>query len=375
MAGRHPNGEGTIYRRKDGRYEAAIFLPTATGVSKRIRLCTATRQEAHRRLTELKARAHEGIPVPDKNWKVGDYLDYWLENVVRKRRATTYVRYEAIVRLHLKPALGKCTLNRLSVQNVQSAIDEAPAKGRSVSTVHQMRKVLSAAFTHAQRKEWLFRNVARLVELASYRRRKVHPWTTDEINRFLEVSRPDPFYPAYVLLVLYGLRRGEVLGLRWCDVDFKYGVLRIEQQLQRVAGELRQSDLKTEAGRRDEPLVSAAAEVLREQRVKQLAARAAAGERWQGPGNDLELVFTTRTGRPIDPRNLFRSFIRICTQNGIRRITVHGVRHTNITVQKNVGVPDRDIQKIVGHTDVRTTQNVTGQVIDWRVARGVPRRA
>ena len=178
-------------------------------------------------------------------------------------------------------------------------------------------------------------------------------------NRPVPESEPtDPLYPAFVLLILYGFRRGEVLGLRWCDVDFEERVLHVRQQIQRIEGELRQVDLKTDAGSRDEPLLTAAVEVLTEQRARQSNARIVAGDRWQGTSDHLELVFTTRSGRPIEPRNLYRSFLRICAQHGLRRITVHGLRHTNITLQKNLNVPDRDIQVIVGHADVRTTQNI-----------------
>lgn len=359
MAARRANGEGTIYKRKDGRYEASIFLRTTTGSLKRVRTYAQTRQEVHAKLIELKAKAQHGVFVPEKDWKLGEFLDHWLEHAVRsRRRPLTYRRHEVIVRLCLKPALGKHTLTRLSIQIVQAYLDQQYSAGQSAAHVHQVRKVLSAALAYAQRQELVVRNVARLVELPNYKPAETRPWTAGEAQQFLDVARSDPLYPAFALLILYGLRLGEVLGLRWCDVDFEQDVLSVRQQVQRIDDQLQQVPLKTEAGRRDGPLVDTARVMLDEQRARQAAARQLAADAWQGTGTDRELVFTTRTGRPVEPRNLYRSFQRICAQHGLRRITVHGLRHTNITLQKNLRVPDRDIQVIVGHADVHTTQSI-----------------
>ena len=353
MPRRNAIGEGTIYRRKDGRYEAAAYFLTASGQRKRFRLYGKTREEAHDKLVEAKQQAKRGNPLPDRSWRVDEYLDYWLTK--EWRRPLTRRRHESVVRLHIKPRLGQYRLNRLSVQIVQNFIDSLAADGVSVASVHQIRKVLSAALTYAVRQELLSRNVARLVELPEYRPAEGRHWTIDETIRFLEVARPDPLYPAFLLLSLYGLRRGEVLGIRWKDVDFEQGVLRIRQQIQRIDGRLQQVELKTKTSRRDEPLLPTAREVLLEQREMQAKARADAGSEWQGTGGDDELVFTTKTGRPVESHNLHRSFLRICQQHGLRRITIHGLRHSNATAQKNLQIHARDIQAILGHGDVRTT--------------------
>ncbi len=356
MMHRRVNGEGTIYRRKDGRYEAAVYVSTASGVRKRMRFCTRTWEEAHEKLVAAKAEGQRGVLVPDRSWKVDAYLDYWLEHGVQvKRRPLTYRRNESIVRLYLKPGMGKHTLRSLTVKNVQEFLDQLYADGRSAASIHQIRKVLSAALTYAMRQELVIRNVARLVELPSYQPHEAPHWTAEEAKQFLAAAQGDPLYPTFALLVLYGLRRGEVLGLRWCDVDFDQGVLRVRQQVQRVGGLLRQVPLKTLTSERDEPLLATAREVLLTQRVKQASDRTNAGTDWQGTGTDQELVFTTRSGLPVESHNLARSFFRICERHGLRRITIHGLRHTNATTQKNLNVHSRDIQAILGHGDIRTT--------------------
>lgn len=353
MASRRANGEGTLYQRADGRYEGAVTLPTSNGRTKRVRVYGKTRQEAHNKLLQMIEESRRGTLIFDQARKVDEYLDFWLER--EKSRPLTRKRHEVVVRRHIKPGLGHYRLDGLTVRVVQNFLDDLHADGRSVATVHQIRKVLSAALTYAMRQEMITRNVARLVELPRYKSREAAHWTPDEIIEFLDAASPDPLYPAFVLLTLYGLRRGEVVGIRWRDVDFDRGVLHIRQQVQRINGQLEQVDLKTDSSERDEPLLTKAREALLRQREIQAETRAAAGEGWQGTGDENELVFTTRTGRPLESRNLARSFMRICEQRGLRRITIHGLRHSNATTQKSLQVHSRDIQAILGHGDVRTT--------------------
>ncbi len=358
MARRRANGEGSIYRRKDGRYEGAVYLLTTSGNRKRIRVYGSSREEVHTKLTEVKAKAQQGIPIPDRTHKLGEYLDYWLENVVRpKWRPKTYEHYELIVRLYLKPGLGRFPLKRLSLPVLQTFLNQKLADGHSVRKVHMMRAVLSASLTRAEREELVSRNVARLVALPTYHRPEVRPWSVEEARQFLNAARPDPLYPAFVLLLLYGLRRGEVLGLRWKDVDFQRSEIRIRQQLQRVGDEIHQSRVKTKAGERDLPLLNIVRDVLATRHATQDAARDAASDTWEGAAEDL-LVFTTRNGSPIEPRNFARSFDRVCTRHGIRTIRVHDVRHTTATLLKDLRVPARDTQLIMGHSDIATTQAI-----------------
>jgi integrase len=154
--------------------------------------------------------------------------------------------------------------------------------------------------------------------------------------------------------LIYGLRLGEVLGLRWRDIDKDDREIRVRQQLQRVKGELRLYPVKTAAGRRDLPLLPIARGMLGLRRQAQAADRAELGR----AGQDNGFVFTTKTGRPIEPRNLLRSFRRICDRNKLRVIKVHHLRHTTATLLKNLGVPARETQIIVGHSRVAITLQI-----------------
>ncbi len=293
--------------------------------------------------------------MPDRAWKLGDWLDYWLENVIAaNRRPATHALYETTVRLYLKPALGGYPLARLSAARVQAFLTGQLAAGHSVRKVQVMKTVLSSALARAMREELVMRNLVRLAELPAWERQPIMPWTADDARAFLHAASSDPLYPAFVLLLLYGLRRGEVLGLRWRVVDDQDHELRVRQQIQRVHGELRMVPVKTTAGRRDLPLLDLAAEVLDTRREVQAADRLELGRAWVDNG----LVFTTRTGRPVEPRNLARSFRRICDSHGLRPIKVHHVRHTTATLLKNLGVPAHDAQLILGHSRLAVTLEI-----------------
>lgn len=347
MARRNSNGEGTVYRRKDGRYEGAVYVLTTSGTTKRVRVYGATRAEAHTKLTEAKAKNDRGIPTTDKEWQLGDYLDYWLEDVVKpNRRPTTYESYESNVRNYLKPGLGAVRLTRLTVPVLQRFLNQQLGDGRSVRKVQMLRETLSTALTQAMYEELLPRNVARLVKLPGRESKDIEPWTPDEVTRFFDVARDHRWYPAFLLVALYGLRRGEVLGLRWEDIDTTASVIRIRQQVVRATGVIHIGPLKTRAGRRDLPLLTAVADEIANHRAQQMHVS----------GDDL--VFTTSSGSSIEPNKLTKVFYDICVQHGLRKIKLHHLRHTAATILKDLGVPARDTQLILGHSNITITQQI-----------------
>jgi integrase len=178
------------------------------------------------------------------------------------------------------------------------------------------------------------------------------PWTASEALAFLRAAHGDRLYPAFVLLLAHGLRRGEVLGLSWRDVDLERGVLSIRQQLLRAGGRLQLGPVKTSAGRRDLPLLGVARSALLQH--SELKVLGAASHEWTAH----DLVFTTRTGRPVEPRNLARSFHRIVASHGLRPIRLHSLRRTTATLLKDLGVPPRDTMEILGHARIAVTMEI-----------------
>jgi hypothetical protein len=212
-AKRRSNHEGSIWQRQDGRWTGAAYVLTTTGIMRRAYVYGRSREEVHSRLVQLQERSARGIPRPSQTWRIDDYLDYWLAEVARPVvRPTTYAKYEVMVRLYLRPGLGRQRLHRLSVATVQAFLNARLQAGDSRAKVHAMRMVLGAALTRAMREELIQRNAARLATLPPAQGVKLAPWSATEARRSLKAARADPLYPAFVLLLLYGLRRGEVLG-------------------------------------------------------------------------------------------------------------------------------------------------------------------
>ena len=353
MAKRRANKEGSIWQRQDGRWTGAAYVLTSDGIFKRSYVYGRSREEAHDRLVKLQDRSARGIPQASTAWKLGDYLDYWLTEVAgRSIRPTTYAKYETMIRLYLKPGLGRHRLDRLSVANVQSFFNSRLRAGDSPAKVHVIRTVLGAALTHAMREELIQRNVARLATLPPAPPERNQPWTAAEVRQFLLAARSEPLYPAFVLLLVYGLRRGEVLGLSWDDIDFASGTLRVRQQLVRAGSTLMLGPVKTTAGRRDLPLLGIARDALFNHEGLRLLG---------GPANKWTphaLVFTTSSGHPIEPRNLGRTFERIIRTACLRPIRLHDLRHTAATLLKTLGVPPRDAMEILGHSRITVTLEV-----------------
>ena len=169
----------------------------------------------------------------------------------------------------------------------------------------------------------------------------------------LDYARRDPLYPAFVLLLVYGLRR-EVLGLRWEDVDLQENVIRVDWQLQRINGKLTRTPVKTDAGRRALPLLPIARQALLDPSLWQGSVRRRAGTGWQETG----YVFTTRSGQPIEPRNLSRSFVRLVKDGKLWPIRVHDLRHTVASLLKKLRTAPNDAKEILGHARISTTLEI-----------------
>jgi integrase len=350
---RRLNREGSIWQRRDGRWTGAAYVLTTSGVFKRVYVYGHTRDDVHTKLVRLQAESDRGIPRPDRASKVGEYLDCWLASVAKPAiRPTTYAKYETMVRLYLRPGLGRHRLDRLSVPTAQAFFNSRLSAGDSIAKVHVMRVVLSAALTRAMREELVSRNVARLVTLPPAPVLDRRPWSVEEARRFLQTARRDPLYAAFTFLLAYGLRRGEVLGLSWNDVNFDQGVIHIRRQMVRAGGRLHLGPVKTTAGVRELPLLAIASEALIEHEANQLLGKPAT--KW-----DRErLIFTTASGQPVEPRNIGRSFERIVRKAGLRPIRLHDLRHTTASLLKKLSVSPRDAMVILGHSNISVTLGI-----------------
>jgi integrase len=367
---RKPVGSGTVYRRKDGRYEAAVWVTTPKGQRRRKRVYARTHEEAHQKYVALMRQVHQGIPIATRSQRVDEYLWYWLEQVAKPGvRRTTYARYETFIRLYLAPGLGKKRLEKLTTADVRAFLNAQRDDGESAHKMQAMHAVMRNALQNAMREDLVARNVAALVRLPQAGPREFRPWSVDEAVTFLDAARQHPLYAAFVLVLTLGLRRGEVLGIAWDQVDLDEGTVRVRQQLQRVGGELRLNEVKTRRSGRVVPLPDLCLRALQRRKAEQAADRLAAGQRWQETG----LVFTTRHGTPVEPRNLARTFDLLCERSGVRRIRLHDTRHTCASLLAAAGTHPRKIMAILGHSQIGVTMNVYTHVTteDQRAAVGL----
>lgn len=351
---RNPNGAGTITKRKDGRYQAAVYVSQPDGTRARKFAYGKTWAECDVKRRDLLAKVDQGVPVPTRSAKLAEWLPYWLENIVKPRRKpSTYEKYEGHVRLHLVPRLGTKRLESLGVADVRRFLVRLE-RDTTAATAKESHRVLRTALAAACREELITRNVVSLVEAPQPKSRELTPWTLDETLIFLTAARKDPLYAAFVLAITMGLRRGEIVGLRWADIDLEQRVLYVRQQTQRRRGVLYDDDPKGRR-RRAVPLPVMCIAPLRWHRMNQTAALGALE-----PGG---YVFATRTGRPTEPRNLYRSFVRVAQAAGLRVVRLHDARHGCATLLTVAGVPPRVVMEILGHSQISITMNVYTHVV------------
>jgi integrase len=291
--------------------------------------------------------------VPTRSEKLAKWLPYWLEHVIKPRRKlSTYDKYDAHLRLYLVPRLGTKRLESLNVADVRRFLTKLE-KGTTAATAKESHRVLRSALSSACREELITRNVAKLVEPPRPKSRELSPWSLDETLDFLAAARKDPLYAAFVLAITMGLRRGEIVGLRWSDIDLEGRVLYVRQQVQRRRGVLYDDDPKSRR-RRAIPLPAMCVAPLRWHRMRQAAIRERVGEGWQESG----YVSTTRTGRPVEPRNVYRSFTRVAKNAGLRVVRLHDARHGTATLLIAAGVAPRVVMEILGHSQISITMDV-----------------
>jgi integrase len=383
--GKRGNGEGSIWQRKDGRYGYAAYVLTTAGTYKRVQGYGHSHEEARKGLTELLRRADQGIPVASVNWTVAEYLTQWLGRVVRQdRRPKTYQGYEGVVRLHLIPALGKKRLGKLTAQDVRVFITrirqecqcckhgwdaqrqtprccslgqccQSRLSPRMVQSIHA---VLRNALESAVREEVIPRNVAKLVQVPAPRYKVNRGLTAQQAKATMAAAIEHRLAALYVLALYLGLRRGELLGLRWQDIDLNGAKLEIVNNLQRVGGALRLVPPKTEDSARTVPLPPQCAEALRDHREQQNTERANAGPDWEDHG----FVFPSRRGTPMEPDNLRRSWAQIRESAGLGNARFHDLRHTCVTLLLDVGAPPHVVREIVGHSDIEVTMTIYAHV-------------
>lgn len=238
-------------------------------------------------------------------------------------------------------------------------VSRKQAAGLSVATVKQIHAILRSALSHAAREDLVVRNVAKLVQVATPSTEPPVPFSAEEAQTLLEAARGDRLHALWVVALTLGLRRGEVLGLRWCDIDLDRGTLDVRQTLQRAGGSLQVVPPKTRRSRRTVPLPRITAGALAAHRTRMDLEAHAAGRSL----GSSDFVFATTRGTPLEPRNVNRSFAGLLTAAGLRHVRLHDLRHTCATLLLDQGASPRVVMETLGHSTISVTMNVYAHVM------------
>jgi integrase len=351
------DGEGSISYHAHRRLWIAI-VPAGGG--KRRYLYARSRKEAADRLSHALRRQQDGVRTTSRKLTLAAFLNTWLEQSVRPNvRPWTYKGYEAVVRVHLVPTLGRTELVELGPQQVQEMLNQKFYDGLSAKTVQSIRGVLRTALNEAMRWDLLGRNVAALARPPRSQPKPISPFTPDQARQLLDAAQNDRLGPLYAVALAMGLRQGEALGLTWDHVDFTNGLIRVERQLQRRDGGLQLVDLKTLQSVRTLPMPGSIAENLKRHLADQAKERDLAGKRWRETG----LVFTTTIGTGLDGPNVTKGFQRLLRSAGLGHRRFHDLRHSCATLLLVQNVPPRVVMEILGHSQISLTMNTYSHVL------------
>jgi len=319
-----------------------------------------TEREAKILLAEWRTEIERGIVVDPSKLTIAEYLQQWITTVGPNVRFTTLERENTVVTKYIIPTLGAVPVQKLTAIQLQAFYNGLLHRGASVHTAHYAHIVLFQALKQAERMHIVVRNVAADVTPPRYKRPQVVVWTSDEVARFMALAVQDTTYgPIFQVAILSGLRRGELLSLRWADLDLEHGVIRVRRTMAVTTGGIEEHEPKTTAGRRSVILSRTGVQVLREHRVRQMQQRLKT-RTWE----DHDLVFCSDRGTIINPPNLYRTFNSLIDKAGVSKVTFHALRHIHATLLLKDGHNIRAIQDRLGHSDVSITLGIYGHVLE-----------
>jgi integrase len=355
MTRKRGNAEGSIRKRADGRWEARSVVADGTRKS----LYADTRQEVVRLLAAAIRDRENGILPGGERQTVEQYLALWLEVCKHTIKPRTWRRYGELVRLHIVPVLGKIPLTKLTAPQVQALYACKHEEGLASSTVRQIHAVIHRALKNAVRLGLVARNVAEMVEAPRLLPQEMAVLTQEEVRILLSAASGDRLEALYVLALATGMRLGELLALKWSDVNLETQTLQVRSTLQRTRQGYVIAQPKTKSSRRRIALPATAVAALRKHRVRHLEEQVQFGGAWSGH----DLVFCDPIGQPLNGINVLRTqFHGLLRRAGLPRVRFHDLRHTAATLLLERGVNVKMVSEMLGHSSIAITLSLYGHV-------------
>ncbi|MFD0048902.1 tyrosine-type recombinase/integrase [Actinomycetes bacterium NPDC127524] len=317
-----------------------------------------TKREAEKALALIESEVIRGTYFEPSNITLEDHLTEWFKikrNMINIQTAEVYKGY---IKNRIVPILGNTQLSKLTPVLLQSYINDLVEDGLASGTIKKLNNILKSALDHAVNMELLPSNPIVKVQLPKITKKEMKVWQIEEMNQFLQVAIKHRFYPAFHLALTTGMRRGEILGLRWKDVDLEKGILYVHQTLS-GDGKYFLNGAKTEAGVRSIKLANESILMLKKQKRLLAKEKFACGRAY----SDYDLVVCTSIGTPVNPNNLKKTYHKLIKEAAVPLIRFHDLRHTHATLLLSQGVHAKVISERLGHSNIKTTMDIYSHIL------------
>ncbi|SFS83833.1 site-specific integrase [Paenibacillus sp. BC26] len=345
--------------RKDGTTWYYILERTENGKRKQSKKRGfSTKKEAQRALVEAQSALNSGTYVNPSKLTVAEYLLEWMndkQHTIGRETASNNLIY---IRNHITPMIGNIALSKLSALDIQRVTTRMFEKGLASSTIKRTFNIINTALNKAEKMQLITRNVASFVDKPKVKKKELEVWDIHEIQQFLETATTSRYYIAFHLAIMTGMRQGEILGLRWQDVDFEHCKIYIRQTLSHDGKDFK-AGAKTVSGIRSVSVDPTTIEYLKKHnRIMENEKRLAKGVFF-----DKGLVIHTSTGNQLIPRNLMREFKQLLIMADMRKITFHDLRHTHASLLLRQNVHPKIVSERLGHSSIKLTLDIYSHLL------------
>jgi integrase len=346
--------DGSIWK-QGNNLRAAVSLN-----GKRVTKSFKTKSECKAWIREKQGQIDQGLTFSATKLTLEQYLNDWLVIHNTNLKPKSGQRYEQISRDYILPYLGKSRLQDLRVEHIEGLYQALLQDGVSVRNVRYVHSLLHRSLSDAVKRGVVGLNAAHGARQPKMVHQEMKILDENQVRQFFIAVQDDRNEALYHMAIKTGMRKGELMGLKWTDLDWNRGTIRVQRQVQRVTGQgMVFMSPKTKAGRRSIALGEETLRILRCHRTKQQFESDLAGNQWQ----DYDLIFPSTIGTPQSPSNLLRSFKSILKCAGLSVIRFHDLRHTAASLMLNQGVPAFVVSKILGHSKASTTMDIYGHLI------------
>ncbi|MED4919273.1 tyrosine-type recombinase/integrase [Geobacillus thermodenitrificans] len=321
-----------------------------------------TKTEAKKELLKIKNQVDDGSYFKESTEDFSMFMERWFNTSYKRTvEITTAKSREYVIRNHIMKYFQHKKINEITTFDIDSFYVDKLDSGYSGAYIRQMHNLLNQAFDQAVRWSLIKVNPVKNAKPPKVKSEEKITWTVDEVNRFLNLIKNSSMEIPYLLAIFTGMRRGEVLGLKWDDVDFENKKIRIKRSLCFVSGKgLIFKEPKTKKSKRQISISQHVVNVLKKHKQKQEFQKEKLGTQYQ----DNNLIVCTDDGKPLDPRNLLRQFYRLIEEANVPRISFHDLRHTHATILMQQGENPKVVSERLGHSRVGITLDLYSHVSD-----------